>query len=83
MTEVTWAAVLSLFGSLIGTFAGILTSARLTEYRLSQLEKKMNEMGKLVGRIYQLEQKTAIQEERLSNMNLGRVHNPCASEYAM
>lgn len=81
MTEVTWAAVLSLFGSLIGTFAGILTSARLTEYRLSQLEKKMNEMGKLVGRIYQLEQRAAVQETRLSSMGLGRGHN--SGEYAM
>lgn len=75
MTEVMWAAVLSLFGSLIGTFGGILTSARLTEYRLTQLEKKMTEMSKLVNRIYQLEQKTAIHEERLKAGSFGRSHN--------
>ena len=33
-------AILALVGSLIGTFAGIVTSSKLTEYRLKELEKK-------------------------------------------
>lgn len=75
MTEVMWAAVLSLFGSLIGTLGGILASARLMNYRLDQLEKKMEEMGTLVNRIYQLEQKTAIHEERLKAGSFVRNHS--------
>ena len=75
MTEVMWAAVLSLFGSLIGTLGGILASARLMNYRLDQLEKKMEKMGTLVNRIYQLEQKTAIHEERLKAGSIIRNHS--------
>ena len=33
-------ALLSLAGTLTGTLGGILTSARLTNYRIEQLEKK-------------------------------------------
>ncbi len=65
MSDVMWAAVLSLLGTLIGTFTGIVTSAKLTEYRLNQLEKKVGEINQLVVRIYQLEKRTAVHEERL------------------
>lgn len=64
MNDASFAAVLSLLGSLAGTLGGILATAKLTNYRLSQLEKKMDEMGLLVGRVCELEQKTAIHEER-------------------
>lgn len=72
MTDVVWAALLSLLGSLAGTFAGILTSAKLTDYRLSQLEKKMEGISQLM---YQLEQKTAVHEERLRVGSIGRSHD--------
>ena len=36
------AAALSLAGSLIGTFAGILASSKMTNYRLEQLETKVS-----------------------------------------
>lgn len=67
MSETLWAAFFSVIGSLLGTLGGILASARLMNYRIEQLEHKMNEMGKLVKRIYQLEQKSAIHEERLKS----------------
>ena len=35
-------ALLSLAGTLTGTLGGILTSARLTNYRIEQLEKKVD-----------------------------------------
>ncbi len=55
MDQTLWAAFFSVLGSLIGTLGGIMASARLTNYRIAQLENKMNEVGKLVKRIYQLE----------------------------
>lgn len=48
-------AGMSLIGTLAGTFAGILFSANLTNYRLEQLEKKVAEHNKLVERTYKLE----------------------------
>lgn len=49
------AAALSLAGSLIGTFAGILTSSKMTNYRLEQLETKVSKHNEVVERTYKLE----------------------------
>lgn len=48
-------AGMSLIGTLAGTFAGIMLSANLTNYRIEQLEKKVAEHNKVVERTYKLE----------------------------
>lgn len=48
-------AGMSLVGTLAGTFAGIMFSANLTNYRIEQLEKKVAEHNKVVERTYKLE----------------------------
>jgi len=35
-------AMLSLIGTMLGTFGGILTSSKLSNYRIEQLEKKVD-----------------------------------------
>lgn len=49
------AALLSLAGSLAGTFAGIVVSSKLTNYRLEQLEAKVAAHNKVVERTFKLE----------------------------
>ncbi len=49
-------ALLSLAGTLIGTFTGILTSAKLTAYRLEQLEKRVNEHNNFARRMPVIEE---------------------------
>lgn len=49
------AAALSLAGSLIGTFAGIMTSSKMTNYRIGQLEAKVSKHNEVVERTYKLE----------------------------
>ncbi len=58
-------AIIALAGTVIGTFSGILTSARLTNYRLSQLEKKVDLHNRVIDRVYKLEQRDAVVEEEL------------------
>lgn len=54
-------ALLSLAGTLTGTLGGILTSARLTNYRIEQLEKKVDRHNGFGERIPVLEDRvTAI-----------------------
>jgi flagellar motor component MotA len=48
-------ALLSLGGTLIGTFGGILTSNRLTVYRIQKLEEKVEKHNNLVERMYDVE----------------------------
>lgn len=52
-------SLLSLIGTLVGTFGGILTGSRLTTYRLEQLEKKVEKHNTIVERTYRLEGKVS------------------------
>lgn len=55
MNEVIVVAILSLVGTLFGTFGGILTASKLTNYRIEQLEKKVEKHNSIVERTYVLE----------------------------
>ncbi len=48
-------ALLSATGSLLGTLAGILASAKVTNYRLKQLEARVQAHNSLIERTYKLE----------------------------
>lgn len=49
--------LLSLMGTLIGTFGGIVTANKLTTYRIERLEEKVNKHNSVIERVYQLEGK--------------------------
>ena len=57
-------ALLAFGGSLVGTFAGILTGSRLTDYRLKELEKKQAKHNLVIERTYRLEERVELIEER-------------------
>ena len=57
-------ALIAFAGSLIGTFAGIITSSKLTEYRLKELERKVEKHNSLVERMYLLEDRMNLSDER-------------------
>ena len=54
-------AIISFVGTLIGTAGGIIASGKLTEYRLSQLEKKVDAQNRASARI-------PVMEEKISNL---------------
>ena len=58
-------ALLSLMGSLGGTFGGILVGNKLTNYRLEQLEKKVQAHNNLVERTYHLEGEVELVHEQI------------------
>ena len=62
MTETIVVAVLSLAGTLIGTYLANRKSAALIAYRLEQLEKKVNQHNSVIERQYELEKKFAEHE---------------------
>ena len=47
--------LLPVVGSLIGTLVGILTGTKLTNYRLKQLENRVQAHNNLIERTYRLE----------------------------
>lgn len=68
MSEVITAA-LSLVGTLVGTLGGIALSSNLTNYRIEQLEKKVEKHNNLITRTYKLEQEFAVMDERVRVAN--------------
>lgn len=61
-------AVFSLLGTLAGTFGGIITSAKLTNYRIVQLEKKVDEHNSFARRMPVVEEQIKVCNHRLSDL---------------
>lgn len=57
--------ILSLIGTLVGSYGGI----RLMSYRIEQLEKKMEKHNQVIERTYKLEERTEVQEEKIKVIN--------------
>lgn len=57
MTDAIIVAIISLFGTLGGSLLGILTSAKLTNYRIEQLEKKVGQHNNFAVRMPVVEEK--------------------------
>lgn len=69
MSETILVALIGLAGSGAGAFGGILVSSKLTQYRLEQLEKKVQAHNSLIDRTYRLEERTELQEEKIKVAN--------------
>ena len=67
-------ALISFFGTLVGTFGGIITSNKLTTYRIERLEEKVEKHNKVVERVYVLEKDKAVIEEEITVAN-HRIHD--------
>ncbi len=60
---------LALLGTLGGSYLANKKSAALIAYRLEQLEKKVQAHNNLVERMYQMEERTELQEEKIKVAN--------------
>ena len=63
-----WVAVLSLVGTMGGTFGGIMVSSKLTNYRIEQLEKKVEKHNSVMERTGILEEKIKVVNHRLEDL---------------
>ncbi len=61
-------AILSLAGTLLGTFGGIVTSNKLTNYRIEQLEEKVNKHNNLVEKMIKVEDSTSSAHKRIDEI---------------
>lgn len=55
MSETIFVGLLSLMGTLAGTFGGIVTASKLTTYRIERLEEKVNKHNGMIERMYAAE----------------------------
>ena len=61
-------AVLSLIGTIVGSFGGILTANKLVNYRIQQLEDKVEKHNKVIERVYNLEKHEAVIDEEIEHL---------------
>lgn len=62
-------AVLAFLGTVVGSIAGILTANKLTNYRIEQLEKKVEKHNSVVEKMYDLTSRTEVLEEKVKVAN--------------
>lgn len=61
-------ALIGLAGSGIGTFAGIVASSKLTNYRIGQLEKKVDKHNTVIERTFILEEQMKVANHRIADL---------------
>jgi ABC-type lipoprotein release transport system permease subunit len=69
LSDTVLVAIIGLVGSGLGSLIGVIASSKLTQYRLEQLEKKVDKHNNVVERMYALEERVAINEEKIKVEN--------------
>lgn len=68
MNETVIVGLLSVIGTLIGSFGGIITANKLVNYRIQELEKKVEKHNKVIERVYLLEKHEAVIDEEIEQL---------------
>lgn len=68
MDSGTVISLLSLIGTLSGSFGGILVSSKLTNYRIEQLEKKVDRHNSFAERMPVMEEQIKVINHRLEDL---------------
>ena len=68
MTEII-TSLIGVIGSFAATLIGIVINSKLTNYRIEQLEKKVDKHNHVVERVYNLEKSEAVFKEDLKVVN--------------
>lgn len=62
-------ALIGMIGSAFGALVGVMMNSKMINYRLEQLEKKVQAHNSLIERTYKLEQKDEVQDEKIKVIN--------------
>lgn len=62
-------SLISALGSALGTFLGIMVNSKLTNFRIEQLEKKVDKHNQVIDRVYELEKRDAVMSEDIKVAN--------------
>ncbi len=69
MSEAIMVALISGIGTLAGSILGIVASSKLTNYRIAQLEKKVDKHNCVMERTYTLEKNISVIQEQIKVSN--------------
>ena len=69
MTSTIIVAILGFLGTAVGSICGVFASAKLTTYRIEQLEKKVEKHNNFIERLYIAEGKINALEDRQKDLD--------------
>ena len=69
MSEI-WVAVIAFLGTTVGTAGGIITSSRLTNFRIAELEKKVDKHNCIIERTFVLEEQMKVANHRIKDLEV-------------
>lgn len=75
MDNAVLVALLGFAGTLLGSLFGILAAQKLTQYRLAQLEEKVNKHNNLIDRTYKLEGRMDAAEHDIKDLKKFHIPN--------
>jgi hypothetical protein len=61
-------ALLSLAGTMAGSFGGIITANKLSNYRIQELEKKVEKHNNFAGRLPVMEEQIKVINHRIDDL---------------
>lgn len=67
-------AIIALLGTVCGSFGGILISSKLTNYRIEQLEKRVDEHNHLKDRMISMEEQMKSAKHRIDDLEKTTEH---------
>lgn len=68
ITESVFAAIIAMIGTCIGSFGGILTSSKLTLFRIEKLEEKVDKHNNFAERMPVIEEQIKAIEHRIDSL---------------
>ncbi len=68
MSETVLVALIGFAGTVAGSFFGVLASAKLTNYRIEQLEKKVDMHNNFARRIPVIEEQIKVANHRIEDL---------------
>lgn len=74
MNDTIIVALISLAGTLIGAFSGIIVSNKLTTYRIEKLEEKVDKHNSVIERTFRLEGRMNEAEHEIRDLK--QYHKP-------
>ena len=69
MSETVIIALIGFLGSMLGTLGGIALNTKLSNYRIEQLEKKVDKHNHLIERMYSVEEDVRVLDEKVKAAN--------------
>lgn len=63
-----FSGIFSLAASLLGTFGGIITSTKLINYQINELNKRVDKHNNVIERTFKLEEHNRYIDERIARL---------------